>query len=168
MKQSTKILLLIIAGAVLTSCQAYKRKICLSCATNTVIKDSVSVKETVKYDTTYVSISGPTITIKSPCDSLGNLKPFKQTKTVNGVRQVIEGKDNTITAKCDIDSLLQVNKELTKEISRFHSVVKEVPRCDIDHRTRFDGFTYWWFWITASILGGYLVYRVVRAYFFKR
>ena len=116
----------IIMIVLFSSCMTEKRraKICSSCPVVTevvTVKDSSSSKTIVKYDTIYKKVVGPTMYMNSPCDflcdSLGRIKDFKKESTNNGIKQTLEGnkKDNTLTQKCNADSLMQVNKQITTE-----------------------------------------------------
>ncbi len=149
-----------------SSCQAYKKKICLQCPTRTEIKDTTIYKETVKYDTSYFSIPGPTITVESPCDSLGRLKSFKVVEKKNGLISTVQNIGGNIVADCNADSLMKVNKELTKEINQFRSEIREVPHCDLEHVSKMDSF----FIILGRIFLVFLfllLIRLVLKYYFK-
>jgi hypothetical protein len=160
----------IIILAMFSSCISQKRrdKICLTCATKTTIKDTTIVKETIRYDTTYLTIQGPTEYLESPCDalcdSLGHLKPFYRVSVKNGIKQSLTSVGNVLVQKCDVDSLLNVNSVLTKEIDHLRSVVIEVPTCHKAHKTDNDIFWIkvgkWLFWI----LIGYVALRFLKIY----
>lgn len=78
-----------------------------------VVKDSIIYKEVI--------IKSPalkdTILIKSPCDSLGNLKPFKQVIAAPQGKIIIEGKNNQI--KGDIQ--LNETNNSSKIDNKYHS-----------------------------------------------
>lgn len=127
--------------------------------TVTKIKDSVTVKEVVKHDSIYIYKTGPIKYIENPCsllcDSLGKLKPFYSESKHNGIKQSLQTKGNVLIQKCDVDSLLHVNEILTKQVDHYHSKEQETQvheNCKLEHRTNFDGVTWWWFWITAGVL----------------
>lgn len=65
----------------------------------TIVKDSIIYKEVI--------IKSPaindTILIKSPCDSLGNLKPFKHIITAPQGKITIEGKNNQIKGNIQLN-----------------------------------------------------------------
>lgn len=134
------LIILITAITLLSSCKAYKDKICLSCPTKIEIKDTTIYKEKIKHDTEYVSVPGPEILIPSPCDSTGKLKPFKRTERKNGLISTVENINGYIVAKCDADSLMRVNKTLERTIERFRSEVREVPTCHLEHISKMDNF----------------------------
>lgn len=70
-----------------------------------------------------------TVYIKSPCDSLGNLRPFKQSFTTTQGKISIEGKDNQITAKIDLKgtSTTEINTNKTsKEKSKSESKSEKI------------------------------------------
>lgn len=154
-----KFLLIFLLSFSLFSCVTKKQraKICKECAG----KDSVSVvyKETVvKKDTTiFVTIAGPTQWLENPCknlcDSLGNLKPFEVKKKKNGLVSTIKSEGNSIVAECDADSLKARVQWLEKQIEVNKFEKKVIPSdCEKEHKTRWDGFTFWWFWITLGII----------------
>jgi hypothetical protein len=154
-----RFLLIFIISLSLFSCVTKKQRarICKECAG----KDSVSVEykeRIVKHDTTiYTTIAGPVQWLENPCknlcDSLGNLKPFKVETKKNGLKSTIKSVGNSIQAECDADSLKQVITLLTKEIERTTFEKKVIPSdCEKEHKTRWDGFTFWWFWITLGII----------------
>ena len=156
------LIILITATLLFSSCQAYKNKICLSCPTNTIIKDTTVYKETIKHDTEYVSVLGPTITIQSPCDSTGKLKPFKRSEKKNGLITTVENINGYIVAKCDADSLLLVNKTLTKTIERFRAEIREVPTCHLEHISKMDNFFIILGRILSAIILLLLVYVILK------
>ena len=152
----------------LYSCNPEKRlaKRCAKCPAVTevitIIKDSVTVKETTKYDTLYKTINGPTVVVAGPCDKLcdenGKLKSFYQEKTKNGIKSVIktDTTKNELIFDCKDDSLMLVNKEKTIEIERFKSEIKSIKEtikaCDKEHRNKFDYICRYWFFISLGAL----------------
>ena len=158
------ILLILYLGS---SCTAYKAKICLTCATNTIIKDTVMFKETVKMDTLYKYVEGATIYKTSPCDSLGRLKPFTLIEKKHSIKTSLSSVGGVLVARCDIDSLLEVNRIITKEINRLHSVTKEVPQCFKDHKTSWSIFFEMSGKILLTLLSIYVIYRGVKFYLIK-
>lgn len=158
------------------SCVATKGQKRRFLAANCQGKDSVRIEykdKIVKKDTTiYKSIPGPIQYLENPCsficDSIGRLKPFKPiTKKERGSKGTIFPVGNSIAFKCDIDSFavaLSWNEHHTskEEFSHTESTIKEP--CELEHRTKFDGFTYWWFWITAGILTMWLIIKFAKGY----
>lgn len=148
-------------------CEAYKAKICMSCPTKTIIKDSIWTKETTKTDSFYKEVKGPVQWLKSPCDEKGNLKPINITERKNGLVETIKSQGNDLIVNCDADSLKELNKTLTIEINRLHSEIKEVPVCNRRHLTDNDIFWIkvgkWLFWI----LIGYVLLRLLKIYLKK-
>lgn len=150
----------------LSSCvtEKMRAKICNNCTTKTEKVDSVYEHQC--FDTVSMApIVGPTIYLTNPCDSTGKLKPIAIAKTKNGVRASVNTLDNTIVFTCETDSLkayIQTLKE-TYVLSRKHDAdIKYVP-CK-NERTKFDGFTFWWFWITLGISIIIFVIRLARTY----
>lgn len=143
----------LITFACLSSCVATKKQrekfLRENCTIASVkeFKDSISLKETVKHDSIYVSVEGPIKYLPSPCeklcDSLGNLKPFNQENKKNGIKQSLYSVGNVLVQECDVDSLLKVNKTLTKEIDRYHNEKTEIQihdNCKLAHLTDKDIF----------------------------
>lgn len=154
-----------------SSCKLIEKnhqRICNGCP----VKDSIVYIDQVKlHDTTiYITEQGPIQYLENPCkklcDSLGNLKPFEIKKKENGIVGTIKSVGNSIEFDCKDDSLQAVirglidRNRITKE--KVNSV-KEIP-CDKEHRTSFDGFTRWWFYITGALLILYITWRVLKAY----
>ena len=83
-----------------TSCTAKK----VITQTKEVIKNDTIIVTKDRYVTKAVN---DTILIKSPCDSLGILKPFKERlKTAQG-EITIQSKNNVIQANINLDSIVQ-------------------------------------------------------------
>jgi hypothetical protein len=161
----------IIAMILFSSCVSEKRraKICSTCPVVTeviTVKDSSSSKTVIKYDTIYKKVVGPTMYMNSPCDflcdSLGRIKDFNKESTHNGIKQTLTGdsKTNTLTQKCNDDSLMQVNEKITIENNHLRSEleVKTLPPVTTNILT-------WWqkfmikcgyaFWIVILGFSGY-------------
>ena len=49
-----------------------------------------------------------TLIIKSPCDSLGNLKPFKQVVSTDQGKYTLTGANNVITAELDLNGYKKI------------------------------------------------------------
>jgi exosome complex RNA-binding protein Rrp42 (RNase PH superfamily) len=123
-------------------------------------KDSVSYVETttINFDTIYRTINGEPIYIKSPCDSLGNLKPIAIKRKKNGITASVTSFSNTLVVDCDIDSLLIVNANLTKTIKDYKKITQQVK---VNELTKLQGF-----WIITGqwLLGIFLVYVLFRVF----
>ncbi len=165
----------------LSSCitEKHRAKICASCPVVTevvtVIKDTIITKESIKYDTTYLTVSGPTVVIPGPCDKLcdknGKLKPFYLSKTTNGIRETIstDTTKNELNFNCKEDSLMQVSKEKTIEINKLHSeIIKSretlIPRCEREHKDWLDKYDRPWFWLS---LGAFLLWLTWKLFTMK-
>lgn len=154
MKQIALISILLVF---LVSCVTEKQrsKICQECPARIEIHDSII--ETLHDTTIYLTVEGPVQYLENPCanlcDSLGHLKPFEVKKKENGIIGTIRSVGNSIAFDCKADSLEAVIKGL-KDRLVFHDqrkdIVKYVP-CT-NEKTKFDGFTFWFFWIVISIL----------------
>ncbi len=128
-------------------------KICNSCAVKTEVRDSIYQVEC--WDTVRLPpIQGPVIYLESiKFDSIGHLKPFSITLTKNSVKATAKSLGNSIVFTCETDSLkayIQTLKERFVLNKKHDAEVKFLP-CK-NERTRFDGFAYWWFWITLAVI----------------
>jgi hypothetical protein len=100
-----------------------------SCASKKTIieyKDRI-VNDTIIKTRTEVLVERftDTLTIESPCDSLGNLKPFKQLISTKQGKVSIQGKNNVITAEIDLNAYKDVlEKEYKSKLDK-NTVVKE-------------------------------------------
>lgn len=150
------ILLLII----LSSCASPKKiaRICATCP----VKDSVSVVEVYRDTTIYITDHRVEYRDTLMCDSSGIVKSFKKTFKSNGVKGTVVIKNNKLTAICETDSLKKVIERLSKERHVVQTKIIEKP-CDKDHRTDFDGFKSWWFYITAGLLTLFVGYKIVMS-----
>ena len=77
----------------------------------TAKKSTIEYKERIVKDTIYKKVKETiverftdTLTIENPCDSLGNLKPFKQIVKVKQGNYTLKGINNTITAEIDLNA----------------------------------------------------------------
>ncbi len=134
-----------------------------------VKKDSI-----IKHDSiVYLSLPGTIQYLENPCkllcDSLGNLKKFEIKKAQNnGVKSNIFKIGNSIGFKSYLDSAkiaLSWNEHHTKEIDFSHTENTVKQECKLQHKSKFDGFTFWFFWIITSILlirfGGAYVIKIL-------
>lgn len=141
-----------------------RTEICNNCAVKTEYRDSI--REVECWDTVRLPpITGPVIYIQNPCDSVGNLIPVSVTKTKNGVKNSVWSTGNTLVVNCDTDSLkayIKTLKEKYVSTKKNDAEVKYIP-CK-DERTRFDGFTYWWFWGSLAVIIGWLLLIGIRNY----
>jgi hypothetical protein len=66
-----------------------------------------------------------TLTIEQPCDSLGNLKPFKQLISTKQGKVSIQGKNNVITAEIDLKAYKEIwEKEYKSKLDK-NTIIKE-------------------------------------------
>lgn len=141
-----------------------RRKICAEC--KSVSKDSISYKEKVTLKDTFIYVSGkPVIQIvESPCDTNGILKPFHKENYNNGVKSVVNSIGGVLVVECHVDSLKAKIQYLEREIVSL-SNTKEVKQIVTNELNWFQKFCIKWFWITASIILVWCVYRLVKVYF---
>ena len=107
------ILLLLLAG-------------CASKKTITEYKDRI-VNDTIIKTRTEVLVERftDTLTIEQPCDSLGNLKPFKQLISTKQGKVSLQGKNNVITAEIDLNAYKEIlEKEYKSKLDK-NTIVKE-------------------------------------------
>lgn len=158
-----------------SSCVATEKQRKRFLAAHCVGKDSVRIeykdKIVLKDTTIYKTTAGPIQYLENPCktlcDSLGNLKPFSVTKKEKGIKSTVFSVGNSIASKCDIDSMavsLQWTEHHTAKTETSHTEKVIQKDCELEHRTKFDGFTFWWFWITAGILALYILIKIFKGY----
>lgn len=152
-----------------TSCvtERQRAKICNSCSVTSFKKDSIVY---VKKDTSiYITIPGPIQYLENPCkelcDSLGNLKSFKISKKKNGIKGTVKSIGKSIVFECETDSLKTVIGLLEKQIyqEKQNSLVKYLD-CSREHKTSWDGFTFWFFWIVAPLILIWFAWRYLKMY----
>lgn len=152
--------------AFVSSCkisEKQRREICNTCVT----KDSVSFKEVVKLkDTTiYIYQKGNDVYINSPCDSLGNLNFKPIVSESKGIKQTITHIGNVIVSECDVDSLKLIIKGLTETERTYTQKTNEIKYIPcLNEKTKFDGFCFYWFWITCSILLIFVLIKIIKSY----
>lgn len=176
MKKLSKIFIVLIV-IIFTQCVATKRqkdnflsKYCERKDSLVVIKkDSVVYKDSLIYIPTVVNTP---IYLENPCkllcDSLGNLKHFSKTTTKGGLKSTVKSVGNVLVVECETDSLKARVQWLEHRItldkySHTENTVKKI--CELEHRNKFDGFTFWWFWITFSILFIIAAIKIIKLYF---
>lgn len=135
---------------------------------NYVQKDSIIHKDSLIYIPTIVNqpiyLENP---CKTLCDSLGNLKPFTRTTKSNGLRSTVKKVGNTIVFDCQTDSLSARIKWLEHQItiSKYSHTENTIEKpCYLPHKSSFDGFTKWWFIITAGLASVYYGFQAVKKY----
>jgi PBP1b-binding outer membrane lipoprotein LpoB len=99
---------------------------CASKKTITEYKDRI-VNDTIIKTKTEVLVERftDTLTIEQPCDSLGNLRPFKQLISTKQGNILLEGKNNLITSQIDLKAYKEVLEKEYKSKSYKNIVVKE-------------------------------------------
>ena len=99
---------------------------CASKKTITEYKDRI-VNDTIIKTRTEVLVERftDTLTIEQPCDSLGNLKPFKQLISTKQGKMSLQGKNNVITAEIDLNAYKEIwEKEYKSKLDK-NTIVKE-------------------------------------------
>jgi len=99
---------------------------CASKKTITEYKDRI-VNDTIIKTRTEVLVERftDTLTINQPCDSLGNLKPFKQLISTKQGKVSLQGKDNVITAEIDLNAYKEIlEKEYKSKLDK-NTILKE-------------------------------------------
>lgn len=133
--------------------------------------DSTSIKDVTKttVDTLkiYFPVQGPIQYLENPCanlcDSFGKLKPFEIKKKTNGITGTIKSIGNSIVFDCKTDSLLYIIETQKRTIDTYkkNKIVIQAP-CKLEHKNKFNGFTFWWFWITVGLLILIIIIRFVK------
>jgi hypothetical protein len=98
---------------------------------------------------------------------MGNLKSFSKTETKNGLKSTVKSVGNVLVVECETDSLkarIQYLEHHIIDVERSHTENTVERPCELEHRTKFDGFTWWWFWITVSILALFILGKVAKTY----
>ena len=123
-------------------------------------KSTVEYKERIVKDTVYKNVKETiierftdTLRVESPCDSLGNLKPFSKFIKVSQGTVNLTGVDNVITAEIDLEGYKKIwEKEF---ISKYNSNIetKEVKVVKFRYPL----------WLLLSLAGSILL----NLYFFK-
>lgn len=129
---------------------------------------STSDHTTILFDTVQIEhyTQGPIQYLQSPCDSSGNLKPINITKKFNGITGSVKTVGNILVFDCSEDSLKMIIQTQKRVINSFEKskVVIQEP-CKKEHLTKWEGFTYWWFWITAGLILLIIIGKALKAYF---
>jgi len=177
MKKLSNLLLIITLLVGFNSCVVTKKQRENFLAKHCERKDSISYvrKDSIVYKDSLVYIPqviNTPIYLENPCkvlcDSLGNLRPFTKTTTKGGLKSTVKSVGNSIVFECETDSLkariqwLEHNLTISEK-SHTENTVK-IP-CELKHRNKFDGFTFWWFWITFIISSLVLLIKFSKSYF---
>lgn len=125
---------------------------CAAKKTITEYKDRI-INDTIIKTRTEVLVERftDTLTINQPCDSLGNLKPFKQLISTKQGKVSLQGKNNVITAEIDLKAYKDVfEKEYKSKLDK-NTIIKEKEV--IRYRTPF-----WLILLCPLLFGvGYLI-----------
>ena len=129
-----------------------------SCVSKKLVTD---VQERIKVDTIYktktikeVERFTDTLVIDKPCDSLGNLKPFKQLIKTKQGNITLVGLNNQITQQIDLNGYKDVLEETYK--TKYDSFVKNYNKEVVKYRIPLWVFIY----IVASALVIFLLIRI--------
>tara|TARA_R110000868_G_C10516422_1_gene732669 strand:+ start:152 stop:601 length:450 start_codon:yes stop_codon:yes gene_type:complete len=129
-----------------------------SCVAKRTITD---IQERIKIDTIYktkiikeVERFTDTLVIDKPCDSLGNLKPFKQLIKTKQGNITLVGLNNQITQQIDLNGYKDVLEETYK--TKYDSFVKNYNKEVVKYRIPLWVFIY----IVASALVIFLLLRI--------
>ena len=129
-----------------------------SCVSKKLVTD---IQERIKVDTIYktktikeVERFVDTLVIDKPCDSLGNLKPFKQLIKTKQGNITLVGLNNQITQQIDLNGYKDVLEETYK--TKYDSFVKNYNKEVVKYR-----LPLWaWIYIAASALVIFLILRI--------
>ena len=122
----TKIFLFFFISTFLFNCAAKK--------TITEYKDKIVRDTIIKTKTiTEVERYTDTLTINQPCDSLGNLKPFKHSIKIKQGNITITGINNKITGEIDLNGYNKIIEETYK--TKYEKEISEYKENNIRYRT---------------------------------
>ena len=129
-----------------------------SCVSKKLVTD---IKERIKVDTIYktktikeIERFTDTLVIDKPCDSLGNLKPFKQLIKTKQGNITLTGLNNQITQQIDLNGYKDVLEETYK--TKYDSFVKNYNKEVVKYRIPLWVFIY----IFVSALFIFLLIRI--------
>jgi hypothetical protein len=114
-----------------------------------IIKDTIIQTKTIKEVERFTD----TLTIKKPCDSLGNLRPFKQLIKVKQGSILIESKNDNITANIDLNGYKNTLEKVYK--SKYDKFTREYNKTTVKYKTP----TYHWI---IHILCGLIIISLLR------
>jgi hypothetical protein len=170
------IIALIITIMLFSSCVATKKQKAEFLSKYCERKDSISYlkKDSIIYRDSIIlipQIINTPIYLENPCkllcDSLGNLKPFNQSTSKGGLKSTVKTVGNVLVVECETDSLKARISWLEKYIvvNKFSHTENRIEKpCELKHQTKFDGFTWYWFIITSSILGLWILIKIFKSY----
>lgn len=138
----------------LCACVTEKKrlKICKSCALkdSVVIKITEKIKEVTIHDTLQIRFFLPSPCAEM-CDSLGRIKKGfeKELITDKVTRAVLKEDKGNLVISTGLNGIKI--KAAVRDTCLSHYI--ETPaRCEQEHRTSFDGWCRWWFYITLCLL----------------
>ena len=118
-------------------------------------------KEVIKRDSIFITKEKlvvkrftDTLTIKKPCDSLGNLKPFKRTFVLPQGKISLQSSNNQIQAKIDLKGYESTIERKYKTI--YDKKVSELSSKEVQYKTPF----YHWFIHVICALVIFLLLRI--------
>jgi hypothetical protein len=94
-----------------------------------IVRDTIIKTKTI----TEVERYTDTLTIKNPCDSLGNLKPFKQSIKIKQGNINLTGINNVISAEIDLNGYKKILEETYK--TKYEKEVLEYKENNIRYKT---------------------------------
>lgn len=150
MKIKTKLFFFIISLIILNSCGAkktiteYKEKI---------VKDSIYITK----DRVIVERVLDSIVIDSPCDSLGNLKPFKRTLIIPQGKIDLYSENGNINSNIDLKGYEKVLEKRYQLM--YEKKVSEIESKSVSYKTPL------WMWLTI-ILETIIIILLVKLKFF--
>ena len=159
-------------GCMVVGCvtQTQRERICKTCPTNTIIKDSIHVEIKEKKIPFYITdtfnyfLPNPCAEL---CDSLGNLKPTfkKEIKSNKGTKETLTVKNNQLVLIERIDSLKKVISIKDTSTNNFHyKVIVKPAICNLNHITKWDMFWIKTGRISLAVLFILLGYEIVKFY----
>jgi hypothetical protein len=169
-------LLFLVIAIIASSCVATKKQKDRFLSKYCERKDSISYvkKDSLVYKDSLIyipNVINTPIYLENPCkllcDSLGNLKPFNKSISKGGLKSTVKTVGNVLIVECETDSLKARISWLEKHtiIDKFSHTENTVKKeCELEHRTKWDGFTWYWFIITASFLVLWTLIKIFKSY----
>lgn len=116
MRPSRIILFILCLSLLQISCS---RKLSHNVETSIVVKDSISIREIITYDTIILPADSITTTFIIKCDSLLRPVPFQVSHKSGRLNQAITlNREGILTAVCNTDSLVNIIENKSREIFR--------------------------------------------------
>lgn len=129
------------------------------------ITDSTYIATKIEYRDTTIYTPADTVILTDTieCDELGKVNLPVRTVRSNNASVTVGIINNELSVTANCDSLeIELQKILEIRVTETNHIHKEIQVKKERFIPSFYQFTYWWFWITAGILGLYLSLKLAR------